>query len=222
MYTSLWILSIFMFMLAGVAQYAVSSTIKKNHQLKSTSSLSGAEVAKTILNQNGLQLPVQRVSGNLTDNYSPITKVVSLSSEIYSNNSISSMAVAAHEVGHALQHQKSYPFLILRTTLYPVVSFSGKAFPILLILSIIFSLTNLAYLAVAFYAVSVVFAIITLPVEFDASSRAMKQIKQLNLATESELKEVRSVLNAAAMTYVAAALISIVELLRFIMYFRSE
>ena len=106
--------------------------------------------------------------------------------------------------------------------MYPVVSFSSKAFPVLLIASLIFQFTELGLLAIAFYAVSVLFSVVTLPVEFDASKRALVQLKQLNLVTEQELPQVKKVLNAAALTYVAAALISIVELLRFIMYFKSE
>ena len=218
----LFLLSISMFLFAGFAQHKVSSTIRNNHKRLSGTQYTGREAAELILSNNGLNSKVQKVQGVLTDHYSPLTKVVSLSDEIYSNQTISAIAVAAHEVGHALQDQQKYPFLVLRTTLYPVVNFSGKVFPLLLIAAVFFSLTNLAYLAIIFYSVSVFFALVTLPVEFDASSRALKEIQKYGLVSNSELSDVKKVLNAAAMTYVAAALISIVELLRYIQYFRSR
>lgn len=223
MYTVLLILSFLMFGLSLWAQHKVSSTIKQNHNSQILNGLTGAEVAKLILEQNQISnVPVIQTAGTLTDNYNPLSREVSLSTLIYRNNSISSAAVAAHEVGHALQHHNKYPFLVLRTAMYPVVSFSSKAFPVLLIASLIFQFTELGLLAIGFYAVSVLFSVVTLPVEFDASKRALVQLKQLNLVTEQELPQVKKVLNAAALTYVAAALISIVELLRFIMYFKSE
>ncbi len=223
MQSILFIISILCFLLSLYAQQRVGKVIQKNHSAVSSSSLSGAEVARQILNANNIAgVPVKQTPGNLTDNYNPLSKEVSLSTHIYSRNSISAIAVAAHEVGHAIQHNQSYPFLVMRTALYPLMSFTSKAFPVLLILSLIFQLTSLFQVAIGFYAVSVFFAIVTLPVEFDASKRALVQLQQLDIVTASDLPQVKKVLNAAAMTYVAAALISIVELLRFIMYFRSE
>lgn len=223
MQSILFIVSIFFFLLSLLAQQKVKSTIASNHNRQVSASMSGAQVAQLILSQNSIDnVSVKSTPGLLTDNYNPLSREVSLSSLIYKNQSISAVAVAAHEVGHAIQHNKKYPFLVLRTALYPMMSFTSKAFPVLLIASIIFQLSGLLMLAVGFYAVSVLFAIITLPVEFDASRRAMAQLRSLDLITPEEMPYVKKVLNAAAMTYVAAALISIVELLRFLMYFRSE
>lgn len=223
MQSILFLVSILFFILSFVAQHKVKTTIQTNHQRPVAIRLSGSQVAQKILLENQIQnVPVKPTSGVLTDNYNPLSREVSLSTAIYSNQSVSALAVAAHEVGHAIQHHQRYPFLVMRTALYPLMSFTSKAFPVLLIASLIFQLTGLFQIAVGFYAVSVVFALITLPVEFDASKRAMKQLKDLNLVSPDEMPYVKKVLNAAAMTYVAAALISIVELLRFMMYFRSE
>lgn len=215
--------TILCFGLSLLAQHKVKKTIQSNHQRLVASRLSGAQVANKILEFNQISnVPVKSTAGSLTDNYNPLSRVVSLSTDIYRNQSISAVAVAAHEVGHAIQHHKKYPFLVLRTALYPLMSFTSKAFPVLLVVSLIFQITGLIQVAIAFYAVSVLFAVVTLPVEFDASKRALVQLKEMNLVSPDELPYVKKVLNAAAMTYVAAALISIVELLRFIMYFKSE
>lgn len=223
MQTILFIVSIFFFGLSFYAQHKVKTTIQSNHQRLASARLSGAQVAKQILDQNQISMvPVRSTPGTLTDNYNPISKEVSLSTAIYQNQSISAIAVAAHEVGHAIQHHKKYPFLVMRTALYPIMSLTSKAFPVLLIASLIFQMTGLFLVAIVFYAVSVFFALVTLPVEFDASKRAMKQLKDLNLVSPDEMPYIKKVLNAAAMTYVVAALISVVELLRFIMYFKSE
>jgi Zn-dependent membrane protease YugP len=223
MHTILLGVSLFCFLLSVLAQHKVKKVITTNHQNPITNGMSGAKVASIILKENNvLNVPVKSTPGQLTDNYNPLTREVSLSTAIFQNKSISAVAVAAHEVGHALQHHNKYSFLVLRTGLYPLLSFTSKSFPILLVISLVLNLTGLFQLAIAFYAVSVVFAIITLPVEFDASKRALVQLKKLNLVTDAELPQVKKVLNAAAMTYIAAALISIVELLRFIMYFKSE
>lgn len=223
MQSVLLLVSLCFFLLSFLAQYKVKSTIQSNHNRLGSIRMSGAQVAQLILSSNGISnVPVKSTPGLLTDNYNPLSREVSLSSDIYQNQSISAIAVAAHEVGHAIQHDKKYPFLVLRTALYPVMSFTSKAFPILLVASLLFQLSGLFQVAVMFYAVSVFFAIITLPVEFDASKRAMQQLKSLNLVSSDEMPYVKKVLRAAAMTYVVAALISIVELLRFLMYFRSE
>ena len=195
------------------AQFKVSSAFNKYLKVPSSSNYTGSEIARIILDRNGLyDVRVEPIGGNLTDHYDPRHKVIRLSRNVYNGNSIASVSVAAHEVGHALQHAEGYFPLILRNNLAPIVSFSSRFIWILIILGFAISPFYLE-LGIALYFGIVLFQVITLPVEFNASRRALYQLEN-GLVYQSEIESSKKVLNAAALTYVAATLVSIAELLR--------
>ncbi len=195
------------------AQFKVSSAFNKYLKVPSSSNYTGSEIARIILDRNGLyDVRVEPIAGNLTDHYDPRHKVVRLSRNVYNGSSIASVSVAAHEVGHALQHAEGYFPLILRNNLAPIVSFSSRFIWILIILGFAISPFYLE-LGIALYLGIVLFQVITLPVEFNASRRALYQLEN-GLVYQSEIESSKKVLNAAALTYVAATLVSIAELLR--------
>lgn len=195
------------------AQFKVSSAFNKYLKVPSSSNYTGSEIARIILDRNGLyDVRVEPIAGNLTDHYDPRHKVVRLSRNVYNGSSIASVSVAAHEVGHALQHAEGYFPLILRNNLAPIVSFSSRFIWILIILGFAISPFYLE-LGIALYLGIVLFQVITLPVEFNASRRALYQLEN-GLVYQSEIESSKKVLNAAALTYVAATLVSIAEFLR--------
>lgn len=203
------------------AQIKVSTAFARGSKIPNARGLTGFQTAKTIMNSNGMDLPISESKGKLSDHYDPIKKSLALSPQVYGQKSIASMAVAAHEVGHALQHQAGYSFLKLRTFMYPAVSFSSKLAPFLIIAGFIFATSNLLWLGIWMYAIAVVFTVVTLPVEFDASRRAMLALNQYGLLTADESREAKKVLSAAALTYVAAALTAILEIVRLIIIARD-
>ncbi|MNP07499.1 putative neutral zinc metallopeptidase [compost metagenome] len=173
-----------------------------------------------MLDSNGLyDVPIEPVRGTLSDHYDPIKRVVRLSEPVYYERTISAVAVACHEVGHAIQHKESYPMLVLRHKMFPVVNFASGIAPFLLLAGIIFQAFNLIGLGIIFFAAAVLFQLVTLPVEFNASSRARKIMLSQGYVTQNEERGVGKVLNAAALTYVAAALISWLALIRWILIF---
>ncbi|EXX87169.1 peptidase, partial [Paenibacillus darwinianus] len=165
---------------------------------------------------------IEPVPGRLTDHYDPIHRVVRLSEPVYYENSISAVSVACHEVGHAIQHSVSYPMLVLRHKMFPVVRFASGIAPFLLIAGFLFSAFNLIGLGIIFFSAAVAFQLVTLPVEFNASNRARDLMVAEGFITNEEERGVAKVLNAAALTYVAAALISLLELIKYIMIFTSN
>ncbi|RWZ60283.1 zinc metallopeptidase [Halobacillus fulvus] len=202
------------------AQSKVKSTYKKYSKVPVSSSMTGAEVARKILDDNGLyNVQVEEVRGQLTDHYDPRSKVIRLSTDIYHGRSTAGTAVAAHEVGHAIQDQQEYAFLRFRSALVPVASFGSNISIFLIIGGFLLGMTNLALLGILFFAAAVLFQLVTLPVEFDASNRAMSQLVSTGVIRNDEERKTKKVLNAAAMTYVAAALVALAELLRFIFMF---
>ncbi|SEH81066.1 hypothetical protein SAMN05192559_104258 [Halobacillus karajensis] len=202
------------------AQSKVKSTYKKYSKVPTSSSLTGAEVARKILDDNGLyNVAVEEVRGHLTDHYDPRSKVIRLSTEIYHGRSTAGAAVAAHEVGHAIQDQQDYAFLRFRSALVPVASFGSNISIFLIIGGFLLGMTGLALAGIVFFAAAVLFQLITLPVEFDASSRAMSQLVSTGVIRNDEERKTKKVLNAAAMTYVAGALVALAELLRFVFMF---
>lgn len=218
-----WILIIVSTVLALGAQAKVHYAFKKAMKKKTSAGLTGAEVADKILKSEGLDLPINKAKGHLSDNYNPIKKTVNLSEPVHSQTSIASLAVAAHEVGHAIQHKEGYHWLVMRTTLYPVVGFSSWLAPILIIAGFFF--TGIPYLldiGIILFAATVFFTLITLPVEFDASKRAMIKVQELGLVGADESRQVKKVLDAAALTYVAAAATAILELVRLILIAQSR
>jgi Zn-dependent membrane protease YugP len=202
------------------AQSKVKSTYKKYSKVATSSSMSGAEVARRILDDNGLyNVAVEEVRGQLSDHYDPRSKVVRLSSDNFHGRSAAGAAVAAHEVGHAIQDAQDYAFLRFRSALVPVASFGSNISFILIIAGFLMGMANLALVGIIFFSAAVLFQLVTLPVEFDASNRAMNQLVSTGIIRNDEERQTKKVLNAAAMTYVAAALVAVAELLRFILMF---
>ncbi|WP_407670427.1 zinc metallopeptidase [Pallidibacillus pasinlerensis] len=199
----------------------VRTTYNKYSKVPSSTGATGYDVARRILDAHGLyDVQIEEIRGVLTDHYDPRAKVVRLSSDIYHGHSLAAIAVAAHECGHALQDQEEYAFLRFRSALVPLASFGSNISWILILAGIFLTATNLLLLGIIFMAFAVLFQVVTLPVEFNASSRAMNQVVSLGLIRNEEEGGARKVLNAAAMTYVAAAAVAVIELLRFIlMYF---
>lgn len=205
------------------AQMKVKTTYKKYSKEPTSSQVSGAQVARQILDDNGLyDVTVEEVQGTLTDHYDPRSKTVRLSSGNFHGKSMAAAAVAAHEVGHALQHAEEYVFLKFRTNLVPLASFGSSASFYIIFAGIIFSSMNLLLIGIVFMAFAVLFQLVTLPVEYNASSRAMDQLVSTGLILNNEERDTKKVLNAAALTYVAAALVAVAELLRFILIFLAN
>lgn len=209
------------------AQFRVKGAYKKYSKVPSSSQMRGAEVARRILDTNGLyHVGVEETRGHLTDHYDPRSKTVRLSSENYHGHSVAAAAIAAHEVGHAIQDQQEYAFLRFRHALVPVANIGSNFSWILIMIGILASMSQMLLLGIIFMAGAVVFQIVTLPVEFNASNRAMDQVVSMGIIRNDEEKETRSVLNAAALTYVAAAAVAVLELTRLILIYtgmqRSE
>ncbi len=199
------------------AQHRVKSTFAKNLEVSVSHGMTGAEVARRILDANGLQeVPIEESPGTLSDHYDPRSRSVHLSPEVYHGRSISSTAVGSHEVGHALQHARSYAFFQFRSALWPAVSFASNIWFLFLIGGIFFQITGFILLAVALYSVAVLFQIVTLPVEFDASRRAKAQLTSMGFVPSQEAGGIKAVLNAAAWTYVAGALAAVALLLYYL------
>ncbi len=198
----------------------VKSTYKKYSQVQSSSGMTGAQVARKILDDNGLyDVRIEEVRGKLTDHYDPRSKVIRLSSDNYHGTSVAGAAVAAHEVGHAMQDAEDYAFLRIRHALVPIAGFGSNASFFLILAGILMGASNLLLLGIVFMAAAVLFQVVTLPVEFNASSRAMGQVVSVGVIRNDEERETRKVLNAAALTYVAAALVALLELTRFILMY---
>ena len=199
------------------AQHRVKSTFARNLEVPASHGMTGAEVARRILDSNGLQeVPIEETPGTLSDHYDPRSRSVHLSPEVFSGRSIASTAVGSHEVGHALQHAKSYAFFKFRSTLAPVVQFTSNIWLLFLIGGLFLNILGFIYIAVALYSVAVLFTIVTLPVEFNASQRAKTQLNELGLVPANESEGVKSVLSAAAWTYVAGALAAVAMLLYYL------
>jgi Zn-dependent membrane protease YugP len=196
-------------------------TFAKFSNVEVSSGLNGAQVARQILDRNGLgDVPVEMSPGGpLSDHYDPRKKALFLSEPVYQPPSISAAAVAAHETGHALQDARGYAPLKIRSAIYPAVAFASNAWIWLLILGAILGALNLVAIALALYAVAVAFHIVTLPVEFNASRRAAGQLRELGLVSAGETEGVKKVLNAAALTYVAGALAALSLLLSYALIF---
>ncbi|MCY6959471.1 zinc metallopeptidase [Clostridium brassicae] len=197
------------------AQMKVKSAFYKYSKVRSINGYTGAQVARMILDAEGLyDVPVQHIGGNLTDHYDPRARVMRLSEDVYGSTSIAAIGVAAHETGHAIQHQKEYAPLQIRGAIVPLVNFSSNASWVIFFLGFILGIPSLVNIGVYLFSAVVIFQLITLPVEFDASNRALKILSQRGILYGDEIKGAKSVLTAAAMTYVAAALMAISQLIR--------
>ena len=203
------------------ASSRVNSTFRKYAKIPSTSGMTGAQTADRLLKSAGIfDVSVEHIAGNLTDHYDPKSKVLRLSDATYGSSSVAAVGVAAHECGHAIQHKENYVPLKLRGALVPVANIGSKmGFPII-ILGVIFSYNYyLIQVGIWVFSLAVLFQIVTLPVEFNASARAVRLVEQNGILSGYEVKDCRTVLSAAALTYVAAAAASLLQLLRLIMLF---
>lgn len=206
-----------------IANLFVKITYKKYLNFENSKGLTGFDVARKILDKNNLQdIHVVEVRGYLTDHYDPNRKVVRLSSEVFHENSIASVAVAAHEVGHALQDANNYWFMKFRSFLVPFVNFISRAGYFAILIGIIFGYGSVIYIAIAMELATLLFQIVTLPVEFNASKRALLKIREYNLVTDDEYNGTRSVLFAAAFTYVASLVTILLQILRLLLIVGSR
>jgi Zn-dependent membrane protease YugP len=199
------------------AQHRVKSTFSKNLEVPVANGMTGAQVARRILDANGLnEVPVEETPGTLSDHYDPRSRSVHLSPHVYQGVSVASTAVGAHEVGHAIQHAQAYSFFRFRSALFPAVQFASNIWFLFLLGGIFLNILGFIWIAVALYAVAVLFQIVTLPVEFDASRRAKQQLQDLGFVASAEAAGVNATLRAAAWTYVAAALAAVAVLLYYL------
>lgn len=206
-----------------IAQINISSTYSKCRNIANSKGLCGQEVARKILDANGLDnVHIVEVRGNLSDHYDPNQKVVRLSTEVFHGESVASLAVAAHECGHAIQDKENYTWLRIRTFFVPIVNIITYSAYIMFFVSIFLQLIDLLLVAVASVLIGLIFQLITLPVEFNASDRALKQLNKLSLVTKEDSEGAGQMLKAAAWTYVAAVLSSLLNLLRLMRYFDRD
>lgn len=217
------ILAIIVILIPLIAQIGVSGNYRKYKKVKNTKELTGYDVARKILDENGLRdIYIVETTGELTDHYDPTKRVVRLSSDIYHGKTIAAMSVAAHECGHAVQDKDGYTFMRIRSAIFPIVNVATSISYWIILLGFLFELLDLIYIGIALTCLGLLFQIVTLPVEFDASKRAGVFLKEYNLATEDESKGVKKMLGAAAMTYVAGVLASALQILRLILVARNN
>lgn len=201
--------------LAAYAQSKVNSTFNKYLRVRNSYGHTGYLVARRILDANGLQdVPVEQVGGRLSDHYDPRKRVLRLSQDVYNSNSLASVGVAAHECGHAIQHSEGYAPLVVRNAIAPVASFGSQASWLFIIGGFIFGFGGLIDIGILLFSAAVAFQIITLPVEFNASSRAVALLEGNGLVPSNEIGPAREVLRAAALTYVAATFTAVMQLVR--------
>lgn len=205
--------------LCMLASMHVNTTYMRYSRMAAACGLTGADVARLILERNGVtDVQVQHVSGNLTDHYDPSKQVVNLSDAVYGSRSVAALGVAAHECGHVMQHEEGYTPLQFRTALVPIANFGSNAGIWIVLLSLILGLSStLTTIGIVLFSMGVLFQLVTLPVEFNASHRALVMLEQYGVLGTDENRKARAVLKAAALTYVAAAASSILQLLRLVL-----
>lgn len=207
------------------ASAKVNSTFKKYSSQLSSRKITGAQAAQRVLQRNGISgVRIEQISGNLTDHYDPKSNVIRLSGDVYGSSSTAAIGVACHEAGHAVQYATNYFPIHIRAAIIPITNFGSKIALPLILLGLLFSAAGtlsdmFVYIGIACFGLSLVFQLITLPVEFNASRRALTAIAEDDLLTDDELKGARKTLNAAAMTYVAATAVSLAQLIRLISLF---
>jgi len=223
-----WLLIIIMYALPIIAQINVTLTYKKYNKISNSRGLTGADVARRILDANGLtDVKIEHIPGNLTDHYDPRDNTVRLSDTVYGSTSVAALGVAAHECGHVCQHAENYAPIVLRSKVVPVASVCSNLWYLILIAGILItSLTArfspLIYVSIIMFSAVVVFQLVTLPTEFNASSRALKTLESDAILDSSEIPHARKVLTAAALTYVASLVSSIIQLLRLLSMVRGN
>ena len=206
-----------------IAQSRINSAYNKYSKIASSKRLSGKEVARKILDSNGLQnIGISEISGNLTDHYDPSHKHVNLSTAIYNEESIASISVAAHECGHAIQDKESYSMLRFRSTLVPIVNFTSRFATIFLMIGLMAQLTSLFTIGIILLSGGLLFQLVTLPVEFNASARAKVQLEKLGIVDKKDQEGVNIVLRAAALTYVASFLSTALQIVRLVLINRDR
>jgi Zn-dependent membrane protease YugP len=205
------------------AQFKVQSAYKTYSQVRTSNGLTGAEIARRILDSNHLEdIRIEQVSGTLSDHYDPSKRILSLSQGVFGGNSISAAGVAAHESGHAIQHKLNYGPLALRSLMVPSVQIGSWLGPIIFIVGMLFSSDSLALVGLILFAATAVFTLVTIPVEMDASRRAKESLSSTGLIYGSEVEGVSKVLDAAALTYVAAAVQALSTLLYYVFLFTGS
>lgn len=205
-------------LVAMFASYRVKRVFAKYYEVDAHYQCTGAEAAAKMLHANGVyDVNIQKIPGELTDHYDPRDKVVRLSSRVHDGVTVASLAVACHECGHALQDAQNYSFLKFRSLFFPVANIGSKMAIPLIIIGFILSFSPLVTFGIIFFSASVIFQLVTLPVEFDASARALQQMTTLGIVTEEEHLGAKRVLTAAAMTYVAAAAVAVAQLIRLVL-----
>lgn len=217
------IICLLIIIIPALAQLFISINYSKYKRIFNESKITGQEVARKILDSNNLEkIYVVATGGNLTDHYDSSRKVIRLSKDIYDNESIASLAVAAHECGHAIQDKDGYFFMRLRSFIYPIVRIGTMFSYLVIFIGAVAEAMNIIYLGIALVALGLIFQLVTLPVEFDASKRALIELKNLGLVTDDELDGAKKMLTSAALTYVAGVLASALELLRLIFIFTDR
>jgi Zn-dependent membrane protease YugP len=202
------------------AQYTVKSTFNRYSKVFSSRGYTAAQIARYILDNSGLSnVAVERVGGNLTDHFDPKTNVVRLSDSVYNSTSVAAIGVAAHEVGHAIQHAEKYAPIKVRSAIIPLTQIGSTISMPLILLGFVFSFEPIVTLGIVFFSFATLFQLVTLPVEFNASNRALRILDERSYLYGEELRGAKKTLTAAAMTYVAALLVSAMQLLRLILLF---
>lgn len=203
------------------AQFLVNSRFSKYSRVRSRSGMTGAQAAERILQSQGIyDVAIQRVSGKLTDHYDPRNKTLNLSDAVYASTSVAAVGVAAHECGHAIQHARGYAPLSFRSALVPVANIGSQLSWLFIILGIFFGGSHtLIMIGILMFSAAVLFQLVTLPVEFNASGRALKLLSETGILQKDEVSDTRKVLSAAALTYVAAAATAVLQLLRLLRLF---
>jgi uncharacterized protein len=203
---------------AAYAQSKINSTFNTYLRVRNSNGYTGYQVARTILDNHGLQsIPIELIQGHLTDHYDPRKRILRLSNAVYNGDSLASVGVAAHECGHAVQHQEAYVPLTVRNTIAPIASIGSQLSWILVLAGFFFGFTGLIDLGIMFFSVAVVFQLITLPVEYNASDRAIAMLTEYNLVPANEIGPAKKVLSAAALTYLAATIVAVMQLVRLLL-----
>ena len=210
-------------LITGGAQAYISVNYRKYKQISVKSRKSGYDVAREILDKNGLsKVLIVETQGELTDHYDPSKKVVKLSHDIYHGETIAAVSVASHECGHAIQDKNGYAFLRFRNSIVPLVNLASKAGYVVIMIGILATITKLIWVGIALESVILLFQLVTLPVEFNASSRALKLIKEYKIVTDDEHSGAKKMLTSAALTYVAGVLAAIMDILRLILMYTGN
>ena len=222
-FDSTYFLVLIGFLLASFASMGVQRAFNKYSKVQSARHYTGKDAARKILDANGLyDIRIENISGDLTDHFDPSANVIRLSESTYNNDSVAAIGVAAHEAGHAVQHAEGYAPIKIRNSMVPAVNFCSTLAMPLFIIGLILQFAGLANIGIILFSAAIIFQIVTLPVEFDASRRAIKILNSSAMLDEDELKGAKKVLTAAAMTYVAAVLASALQLLRLVLISNSR